>query len=157
MNKGFTLVELLIVIVIVGILVTIAMPKYQAAMECGRAQEGLANLKAASEVINAQYVLDGNTYVRENSVKDTGFFKTTDEMIRAKYFSPPQWMETGDGTACPEKINVVRQDSGGYVLSACNKSGELKYIECVSNMPKDCEEIGMEADSQGHYRLDLRL
>ena len=156
MNKGFTLVELLIVIVIVGILVTVAMPKYQAAMERGRAQEGLANLQAASDIINTQYVLDGNSYVRGNSVRDDGFFITTDEMIRAKYFSSPQWLAVGDGSACPQKIRVVRQESGGYVLSACNKDGELKYIECVSNVVKDCQEIGMEADGQGNYRMDFR-
>ena len=63
MKKGFTLIELLIVMVLVGILVTIALPKYRASMERGRATEGITNLKAASDAVNAQYIIDGNQYL----------------------------------------------------------------------------------------------
>ena len=58
MKKGFTLIELLIVMVIVGVLVTVSLPKYRASMERGRATEGINNVRAISDAVNAKYVMN---------------------------------------------------------------------------------------------------
>lgn len=62
MKKGFTLVELLIVMVVVTILATLVVPKYKIAMERGRGLEGLHNAQAISDALNAFYIQDGNVY-----------------------------------------------------------------------------------------------
>ena len=49
MKKGFTLLELLAVVMIIGILASIAMPQYRMAMEKARLAEGLSVLKAISD------------------------------------------------------------------------------------------------------------
>ncbi len=67
MKKGFTLMELLIVMVIVTIMVTIAVPKYKGAMERGRGVQAVASLGALSDNLNAIYVMNGNTYGKNDS------------------------------------------------------------------------------------------
>ena len=60
--KGFTLLELLIVIVILGVLAGLAIPAYQSAVEKARGQEALTSLSAAREAAIRHFVLN-NTYV----------------------------------------------------------------------------------------------
>ena len=143
MKKGFTLIELLIVMVIVGTLVTLALPKYQAALERGRAQEGLANLKAASDLLNANYVLNGNSYegLRAKLTTTGGYFINKDEFAKPRYFSEPRWL-LSEVTERHERIAVHRD--GEYTLTARNLKGELKDILCVNTEEGLCETIGME-------------
>ena len=48
-EKGFTLLEILIVIIIIGVLAGLAIPAYQAAVEKSRAQEALTSLAATRQ------------------------------------------------------------------------------------------------------------
>ncbi|WP_116369117.1 type IV pilin protein [Parahaliea mediterranea] len=61
---GFTLIEVLIVVVIVGLLLTVALPSYQGSLQKGRRSEAKA---ALLEVANRQeqYMLDRNTYTTD--------------------------------------------------------------------------------------------
>ncbi len=155
MKKGFTLIELLIVMVVVGILVTVALPKYYSSMERGRALEGISNLRAASDFVNAKYVMQGNQYVK-NSIADTSDRLLGGDTTKRSYFGFPLLYSLSSDTAV---IFTSRAD-GSYDLYAINQNGELKYIAC-SGDAELCKNAGMEeatfTDSYSNSNLILNF
>ncbi|MEF3280172.1 MAG: prepilin-type N-terminal cleavage/methylation domain-containing protein [Elusimicrobiota bacterium] len=61
MKKGFTLVELLIVVLIIGILATIATPLYRKTIETSKATNALSLLNAIANA-NKMFWLDNGSY-----------------------------------------------------------------------------------------------
>lgn len=59
MKKAFTLVELLIVIVILGILATMAVPQYQSMIEKAQTRQALIKLSALRQAEQAYYLQYG--------------------------------------------------------------------------------------------------
>ncbi len=60
-SKGFTLIELMIVVAIVGILLAIAVPSYREYVRRGAVEEALANM-SSGRVGLEQFFLDNRTY-----------------------------------------------------------------------------------------------
>ena len=58
-QKGFTLMEMLIVVAIIAILVAIAIPVFNAQLEKAREATDAANVRAAKAVAVATYLTDG--------------------------------------------------------------------------------------------------
>ena len=54
-TKGFTLTELLVTVVILGVLVSIAMPQYMRAVERSRATEAMSIIKTVNDAIYVYY------------------------------------------------------------------------------------------------------
>ena len=148
MKKGFTLIELLIVMVILGILVTVALPKYRASLERGRAMEGITNLRAASDAMNAKYIMNENSYtnVTENDL-------AIGNLAKSRSFTTPV---LGAVEAASAEVYVCRGDDANpeYTLTAVNKEGELKYITCTGDAEL-CQAIGAES-VDGSYMFDFR-
>ena len=160
MKKGFTLIELLIVMVILGILVTVALPKYNASLERGRAMEALANLKAASGVMNTRYLINENAYTPTGLVDSDGYF-TTGDYTKSVAFTLPRLVGWSDSTAEIKVDTLPEYDADGKLI-AYNENGELKYIVCTftEDEQKRCENIGAELDTidgTNEYRIDFRF
>lgn len=126
---GFTLIELLIVMVLVGTLVGIALPKYQRALERGRALEGIAKVKYAAEYAAVK-----------SSIKGSAETSTPTDVVKSKYFT--NLTITGGNTAA-----VSRDASSGwsYTLTAVSdEDGQITSLTCTNGTSEDhCTDLGL--------------
>ena len=72
MNKGFTLVELLVVVLIIGVLSAIALPQYTTAVERSRSAEALSLLAAISDSAQRYYFQHDAWPIDENETPQWG-------------------------------------------------------------------------------------
>lgn len=62
MKKGFTIVELLIVIAVIAILVGIALPRFRGMQEEGKIAQAKGELRTLQTAVESYYIHNDNTY-----------------------------------------------------------------------------------------------
>jgi len=108
-QKGFTLIELMIVIAIIGILAAIAIPQFAAYRTRSYNSAAQADLRNAATAQEAYYV-DWQTYCDNTST-----------LIGDTY-----GLYLSEGVEL--SISASSTDANGYVMSARHSSGDTTYV-----------------------------
>ena len=106
MKKAFTMIELILIIVVIGILAAIAIPRISATRDDAVLVKTMAEIRTAIEEINAYYISQGKLALdtANNKVKfkemtnagvvgssgDLGFFAKNEKCISLKFFNADQ-------------------------------------------------------------------
>ena len=136
MKKGFTLVELLIVMVIIGTLVTVALPKYQSALERGRALEGIRNAQYAAEYANAKHM--ACEAAGQSDCGYNNFSLPNTDQVKSRFFGAP-------GISSAGVVTVTRSDADwGYSITATISDDALSSITCNNTTSENvCEKLDL--------------
>ena len=106
MKKAFTMIELILIIVVIGVLAAIAIPRISATRDDAVLVKTMAEIRTAIEEINAYYISQGKLALdtANNKVKfkemtnagvvdssgDLGFFAKNERCISLKFFAADQ-------------------------------------------------------------------
>ncbi len=147
-NKGFTLLELLVVVLLVGILGAIALPQYFNVLERQRAMEALGILTAVEKAQVRYYALN-DSYATDFSNIDFDLRSNqdlSDENITGSSF------QTDYFTYKLEARNITAtRNIGSFILTTTYGSGEDGITETCCTALGDnadiCEVINIKACS----------
>lgn len=117
-SAGFTLIELIIVIVIVAVLASIALPAYQDSMRKGRRADAKAGLMDAANR-QERFMLDRSAYTRD--MRNLGF--GNDPMVSEEGYYSIDVDETATGDLCGYAFDPNDNAPPCYVLTATPVSG----------------------------------
>ena len=121
-QRGFTLIEVLTVVVIIGVLVAVALPMYTRTIERSRATEAMSAIKAMNDSIYAYFTERETCPVRFTqlvaALPNTNTATDEDDSISTKFF---QFNLAGS------PVNVPGTDCPGVLAVRINGGGENGY------------------------------
>ena len=131
-QKGFTLIELMIVVAIIGILAAVALPAYQDYTRRAKVSEGI--LAASSCRTTITEVIQSNTTA--TAVAADGWGCEVASGSGTKYVSSVATTASNPGSANAGQVIVTTQNIGGGAdgalrMSPCSAAGQNTFTACL--------------------------
>jgi prepilin-type N-terminal cleavage/methylation domain-containing protein len=141
MRKGFTLIELMIVVAIIAIIAAIAIPSLLSAMKSGRETSGLASVKAVQSA-NAMYKRNNSVYGTIDLLAGAGNLPTvfTEGMVKDDFTITT---DGGAGTVAYQSTYRV------YAIPSSTSSGDVSWASdesCTIYIDKTAAAAGHGTD-----------
>ena len=138
-NKGFTLIELMIVVAIIGILASIALPAYQSYTIRAQVSEGL-ELSGPAQTAVAAYVYDYGTFPTDNNdaalevaTNYSGSYVSSISVSGAVISI--QFGNNANAQIDGETITLTAVDNAGSLGWTCASGGVIKNVY----LPSSCK------------------
>ena len=126
-NSGFTLIELMIAIAILGIVTAIAIPAYNGYIETARMTEAKNNI-AAIKLAEEEFFLENNRYFYNNT-GNTDLANASGSLWSAV----AGYDDNGDGTKDVNFTYTVTGSGTNYTITATGNSGTRVAGKTVSD------------------------
>ena len=120
-DEGFTLIELMVVVLIIGILIAIALPTFLGARKRAQDKAAQSNLRNAIAAAKTYYT-DGETYLNFNEAAGLAIEPSL------------TWEET-DGASAVDRVTINTANATTVEMSTKSSSGAFFCILDVSTGP----------------------
>ena len=142
-HKGFTLIELMIVVAIIGILVAVGMPQYQNYVARSQAAEGFS-LAGGLKTALAEYHDTHGVFPDSTTDAHTAIGIEPAGNIIGKYITGVVVSDDGSGTITAT-FGPASQHDGKFLRLTPTANDGAVYFDCTTDIeedwrPKDCEE-----------------
>ncbi|HGO7744148.1 TPA: pilin [Neisseria meningitidis] len=150
LQKGFTLIELMIVIAIVGILAAVALPAYQDYTARAQVSEAILLAEGQKSAVTEYYLNHGEWPANNSSA---GVATSAD--IKGKYVKSVE-VKNGVVTATMLSSNVNNEIKGKKLsLWAKRQAGSVKWF-CGQPVARNANNADVKADTATNTKIDTK-